>query len=640
MKGLYAFTLCIFSVASITAQSYQAGYRAIFLTDSSRIYKPGSHAGHQLHFRPLEVDVWYPAQTTAGSMPIPFSTFVGLLEQRANRFQDDTVYNGMSAELLQYIAANVNIADTAMLSCLRTSSYRDTPPIKQRFPLIIYMCGYDGMSYENIPLFESLAAHGYVVAAITSVGRYPGDMHTKAADLMEQVKDGLFAWHYLQEQVYTMPGKTGVMGYSWGGLAASIMAMQTQQINAVLSFDGSEIHYYGNSQEEDNDFNALRQAHYFQAAAINAPYAYLESDRKQEDYPADSIFRILPALHTSKRYFRFAGAGHEDFSCLPSLPSFISGKVPDSNQVYTQSCLYARLFFDEYLKNKPRALREQELSLLRRHLADTLYPIAAGIADKNTTIVKGMVRDGQTGQPLPFTNIGVPHQNIGTVSAQNGSFRLQLHAGKEADSVRVSMVGYRDSTYAISTGQAPLVFTLFPRVTKLKEAVAVARLQPARIIGSTSTSKSMSFGFPLKFLGSEIGSRMQLGKKDVLLKRFRFTVAENRLDTAVFRLNIYRFADGLPAENILQESIIVGVGSQRGTYAIDLSAYHLLMHGDVFVALEWVQGASTQKHGAIFLSAALLHGATWHRTISEGEWKKFGAVSVGFNMTVQPLAGE
>jgi hypothetical protein len=147
----------------------------------------------------------------------------------------------------------------------------------------------------------------------------------------------------------------------------------------------------------------------------------------------------------------------------------------------------------------------------------------------------------------------------------------------------------------------------------------------------------MSFGFPLKFLGAEIGSRMQLGKKDVLLKRFRFTIAANRLDTAVFRLNIYRFSNGFPAENILQQSILVGVGSQPGTYAIDLTDYKLFLHGDIFVSLEWVQGAAKQKNGAIFFSAALLRSATWHRYVSQGEWKKFGAVGVGFNMTVQPL---
>ncbi len=32
------------------------------------------------------------------------------------------------------------------------------------------------MSYENLHLFEKLAGHGYIVACITSVGRYPGNM--------------------------------------------------------------------------------------------------------------------------------------------------------------------------------------------------------------------------------------------------------------------------------------------------------------------------------------------------------------------------------------------------------------------------------------------------------------------------------
>lgn len=643
MERLYAFILCVILPASLIGQSYKAGYCSIFLTDSTRLYKPDSDPGDKLHFRPLEVDVWYPAETITGSAPMPFQAFTNLLEQRSNRFQDDTVYTGMSAALVQFLCANLNMPDTSKLSHFRTNSYKNAPAIKQRFPLIIYMCAYDGMSYENIPLLESLAANGYVVAAITSVGRYPGNMSTKNADLLQQVGDGLFVLDYLQHQDNIAVGKIGVMGYSWGGLAATLMAMHTDRVRAVLSLDGSEMHYYGDSPEEDSDFNALRKEPYFRASKVNVPYAYLESGHKQDDYPADSVFNLLSSLHSPSRYFRFADGSHEDFSCLPSLPALIAGTSTNNHPLYRQYCLFSLGFFNEYLGNKTGALREQESALLRQHLADTTYPTAAGVSPENAPLLKGIVRDGLTGKPLAFANISVPGKQMGTVTAQNGSFQLPVGVGKRIDSIRVSMVGYRDTICSNTNGQEQgkiLHLTLQPNITKLKETVVVAHLRPTRIIGSTSTSKSMSFGFPLKFLGSEIGSRMQLGKKDVLLKRFRFTVAANRLDTAVFRLNIYRFSNGLPAENILQQNILVGVGSRPGTYAIDLAEYKLFLHGDVFVSLEWVQGSASQKNGAIFLSAALLHGATWHRTVSQGEWKKFGAVSVGFNMTVQPLTDD
>jgi predicted dienelactone hydrolase len=642
MKLLFTFPLWISLSMTVSGQAFKAGYRTLFLTDSTRVYKPNSQPGEKLHFRPLEVDIWYPAEIIPGAVAIPFERFIDLLEQRTNRFQDDSVYTGISAALVKYLCANLNISDVAKLKRLRTSSYKNVNPVKQRFPLILYMCAYDGMSYENITLLESLASHGYIVAAISSVGRYPGNMSTKPADLMEQVWDGLFTLKSLQKQDNVYPESVGVIGYSWGGLAASLMAMQYDKISAIMSLDGAEMHYYGGSLDEDNDFDTLRNAPYFQKSKVRVPYTYLESGHKQDDYSADSIFNMQDGSNNVKRYYRFVNAAHEDFSGLSTFFSTASGISIDSNKLYQQFCHYSLIFFDEYLKYKATSLRDPMVPLLRQHLADTSYSVSAGTTTQKDFILKGVVKDGQTGNPLQYVNIGIPRKNMGTVSAQNGSFRLPIGAGNRGDSIRVSMVGYRDTTYSIALerGQGEKVFFLQPNITKLKEAVITAQLRPAKTIGNTTTSKSMSFGFPLKFLGSEIGSRMQLGKKNVLLKSFHFTVAENRLDTAVFRLNIYRILNGLPAENILPENILVGVGTQTGTYSIDLSNYRLLMQGEVFVSLEWVQGSSGRKNGAIFLSAALLRGTTWHRTASQGRWKRFNAVGVGFNMTVQPLTDE
>jgi hypothetical protein len=48
------------------------------------------------------------------------------------------------------------------------------------------MTAFNGMSYENFALFEALANKGFVVVSISSIGRFPGDMTMKKADLMEQ----------------------------------------------------------------------------------------------------------------------------------------------------------------------------------------------------------------------------------------------------------------------------------------------------------------------------------------------------------------------------------------------------------------------------------------------------------------------
>jgi hypothetical protein len=43
--------------------SYNAGFKTIHLIDSSRSYKPDTGQNDKLHYRPLDIDLWYPSQS-------------------------------------------------------------------------------------------------------------------------------------------------------------------------------------------------------------------------------------------------------------------------------------------------------------------------------------------------------------------------------------------------------------------------------------------------------------------------------------------------------------------------------------------------------------------------------------------------
>ncbi len=89
-----AFAQVSFAQPSVTPP-YPVGYRAIITTDSSRLYRPNTTAADPLHYRPVEIDCWYPAAAKPSGNPIPFIEFLRLLEERSNRFQKDTVYRGL-----------------------------------------------------------------------------------------------------------------------------------------------------------------------------------------------------------------------------------------------------------------------------------------------------------------------------------------------------------------------------------------------------------------------------------------------------------------------------------------------------------------------------------------------------------------
>ena len=618
---------------------YAVGYKSIPATDSERVYKPNTGVKDRFYYRPVEMDIWYPAVQPELNSQIRYGEYLNLLEQRSNRFQDDTVFKSLTTELVQYLCINLKIADTSRLVRLKTASYRNAPVVQQRFPLIIYMSAYNGMSYENLNLFEWLAGHGYVVVCIESVGRYPGNMSTNPADILEQVNDASFAINYLKTASNIDSSKIGVIGYSWGGLAALILGMNNHQPKAILSLDGSEMHYYGESKEEDRDFDELRHSAFFNLNKVNVPYTYLESGFKQSGREVDSIFDILPAINLSKKYIHFPNATHEDFSCLPSLPTQLSGIKNNSSDLYRQFCTFSLNYFNQYLKGQEEGLSLQLATLYQQHIGDTLYPTLNPV--KNKLVIKGRICDSKNGESLAYVNVGIQDKNIGTVTQHDGKFEIRINPELSGDSLKISMAGYRGQTLSLSdilkkTG--PVVIQMKENISELREVVITAKTLHTETKGNTTTSNFISVGLPLKFLGSETGIKIKLGKKPVLLKSFSFNISENRLDTAVFRMNIYNFRNGIPFENILRQNILVPVGKQKGQYTINLIDYKLVMKGDILLSLEWIEGSSSgREHGAIFLSAGFLNSATWHRLTSQGKWKKASGLGVGFNAEIQQL---
>lgn len=617
-----------------TSSSFKVGYANLIEVDSGRTYKQNTSIGIKLHFRPIEIDFWYPAQTSNSTSPVPYGFFLNLLQQRSNRFQDDTVYRQMTSELVAYLCANLKISDTSKLIQMPTVSYLNAIPFQKRFPLILYFCSYNGMSYENIVLFEYLASHGYTVACITSVGRYPGNMSTHLPDLMEQVNDGAFAMRYLKTEQNIDTAKIGVMGYSWGGLAAMTLAMNNREAKCLLSLDGSEIHYYGDSKEEDVDFDQIRNAPDCREKKLNVPYAYLESGFKQSNQDADSIFNIFPLPKAQNLYVHFPKAVHEDFSCLSSLSS-----NPSDTNLYNTIKLLSLYYFDRHLKNKPDKLPSFLDTLFRRGTGDSIYP---RLKNKNNLIViKGKIIDDKNKEALAFVNVGIRNKNTGTVSGQDGNFQMKINPELKSDSLTLSMAGYQTRVFSISdllSTSKQNTISLKEKTEELKEVIVTSKALKTETKGNTTTSNFINVGLPLKFLGSETGIRLHLGKKPVLLKSFSFNISDNRLDTAVFRLNIYRFKNGVPFENILHQNILVPVGKQTGKYMLDLKGYKLVLDGDLLVSLEWIQGSKAGKgNGIIFLSAGFLNSSTWHRLTSQAEWKKAPGVGVGFNVSIQEL---
>ena len=70
-----------------------------------------------------------------------------------------------------------------------------------------------------------------------------------------------------------------------------------------------------------------------------------------------------------------------------------------------------------------------------------LLLVQAGTAQAQP--VAGTITGGAAAQPVPFVNIGLPRRGLGTVSDEQGRYRLAYDPAYARDTVRISSVGFK-----------------------------------------------------------------------------------------------------------------------------------------------------------------------------------------------------
>lgn len=353
MKKMFPLIITLIVLACTSSQkeqpeTYAAGFQTFRIRDVSRLYKPGTDTTDLLYYRPVDIDVWYPALAGADSALL-FRDLLGLLEQRANYYTASSAGNGLTKQVAGIFCDVFKCSDTTRLLNFKTRSIQNPSPVKGKFPLVVYMASYNGMGYENFTLLEELAQKGFVVVSVNSIGRFPGDMTMKREDMMEQVYDAITALDFLKQNLNIDFSKTGILGYSWGGLSGAVLADKIPGVRCLVSFDGSEFHHYGQSKDEDADFDGIRYHEDFKKMKISAPYLRLESAPAGKQTPYDSVYNFAEKVSGNKQIIRIDSAQHHDFGCIPRIV-LASGHCP-GNQYHQKISKLAVDFLTKHLKD-------------------------------------------------------------------------------------------------------------------------------------------------------------------------------------------------------------------------------------------------------------------------------------------------
>lgn len=234
----------------------------------------------------------------------------------------------------------------------RVFAAKDVSPEKGPFPIIVHMPGYNASPAHHAHLFEFLASHGYVVAAVPNMGRYRREIDDEAASLEVQARDLEFAVARMGGFPYVDLSRVGTTGMSWGGFSNVLFGERNARVDAVLTLDGAIT-----MPEELKLIEAVPG--YSHQAFDKAYMQLLVAPAEAKFRPKD--LRFFEAIEFGDAHMvQFRGVDHDEFSCgylrLRNLretdPERVAYLEDFSRQVYR--C--ALEFFNAYLKGDENAL--------------------------------------------------------------------------------------------------------------------------------------------------------------------------------------------------------------------------------------------------------------------------------------------
>jgi hypothetical protein len=242
---------------------------------------------------------------------------------------------------------------------------------------------------------------------------------------------------------------------------------------------------------------------------------------------------------------------------------------------------------------------------------------------------EGRVVSSQNDQRIGFVNIGVVGKNIGTVSDQNGNFRIVIDSIYNNDSVRFSVIGYEPQTFPVRRLSDLPDKTLYlnPLEFYLSE-IKVVYSKPREIrLGYPVISDALRSGFSDNDLGSELGVIINTRKR-VRLKDLNLNVGVCTYDSVSYRVNIYEVINQTEFKNILTKPIYISFSKEKidEDLTFDLWENSIIVEGDILVTLELFKNLG---EGRLLFKTEFFTGITYHRKTSQGLWTQSpGAVGL------------
>lgn len=348
---------------------HPVGFRTIELVDRSRTVRSAvDFRGERVcgeHHRAILTAFWYPAVPGGETDCMTYRRYVEIkAAEGLGPLSDSLRAAGIAAHRAELVRDGGEEGLIAALLELPTRAIAEARAAPGPFPLVIVAQGGYSDSYSNSYLCEYIASHGFTVASFPTKGMTSTRLETDLRGVEAQTRDMEFLLGELRELPNVDASRPGLVGRSWGGLTATVLALRNHDIAVVVSLDGTIITQWAYDE-------MTRLYPYFEGRRLRAAFVSLFAATSAATDFSETF--VEEALYADRYQIRFPRMRHESFASDDLLSAFRIGPgvrisvpldeetVADLVADYEAACRYTLWGLCGYLQHD-----EASLERLRR----------------------------------------------------------------------------------------------------------------------------------------------------------------------------------------------------------------------------------------------------------------------------------
>ncbi len=258
---------------------------------------------------------------------------------------------------------------------------------------------------------------------------------------------------------------------------------------------------------------------------------------------------------------------------------------------------------------------------------------------------KGQLLDSETGEPLPYVNIGVFGKGIGTVSDEEGLFHLPIDKSRlsPSDIVQFSAMGYTTLKKPVSSLE--FVYNEYPKIVMQPESVVLNEVivtnkgafEISDVVGYQNYGEK-TFGYWKDniSLGGELATKIQVKKGVRKLNTLFFEVFANPSDSILVRVNIYETGKSRTTVgknlNSSNKNILYTIQPNTKLAVVDLTPHSIYVTDDFFVSLELLKVYGDKPIGLVLAASAEKGTYSLRKFASMDKWERLTQSAMAYHL--------